>query len=286
MCWESTHTIKMIHGLWGATLIQCVLGPSSLFAQRTQDPEPFIVGVTEHIHSNVLDEDRVLNIFLPQGYSADTAASYPVIYLLDGSLGEDIIHVAGAVQFASFEWIKWLPPSIIVGIANVDRKRDFTFPTNIATDKEKFPNTGGSANFIRYLGDEVVPFVEQQYRTGPDRMLIGQSLGGLLATEVLFKRPELFNRYMIVSPSLWWDNRSLLDVSPAFSTQAGTAPKEVFIAVGKEGKGMVGPAKKLAAILRKNGGIRVGFTYLAEFDHTNNMHSAIIEGVRWMGSTR
>jgi len=286
MYWESTNTIKMIHRLWGAILVLVILDPSSLFAQRTQDPEPFIVGVTEHIHSNVLDEDRVLNIFLPQGYTADTAASYPVIYLLDGSLDEDIIHVGGAVQFASFEWIKWLPPSIVVGIANVDRKRDFTFPTTITSDKEKFPTTGGSSNFIRYLGDEVVPFVEQHYRTGPDRMLIGQSLGGLLATEVLFKRPGLFNRYMIVSPSLWWDQMSLLKQEPEFVVNKDSAPEMVFIAVGNEGKGMVGPAKRLAATLKKKTTIRVGYAYLREFDHANNMHRAIMEGARWMGSTR
>lgn len=277
---------KFINGICATASILCALGPLPLAAQRTQSPEQFVIGVTENIHSQALGEDRVLNIVLPQGYNTDTAANYPVIYLLDGSVEEDIIHVSGAVQFASFEWINWLPPSIIVGIANVDRKRDLTFPTSIASDKEKFPTTGGSANFMRYLADEVVPFVEQQYRTGPDRMLIGQSLGGLLATEVLFKRPEVFSRYLIVSPSLWWDNRSLLDVVPAFSTNNSTAPKEVFIAVGKEGKGMVGPAKKLAALLKKQKNIRVGYQYLPEFDHTNNMHRAVMEGARWMGWTR
>ncbi|MEZ4739278.1 MAG: alpha/beta hydrolase-fold protein [Flavobacteriales bacterium] len=254
-------------------------------AQRTQEPEPFVLGVIESIRSEVLGEDRVLNIHLPHGYAADSAATYPVIYLVDGSADEDFIHISGAVQFASFPWIEWLEPSIVVGIANVDRKRDLTFPTNNGDDKAQFPTTGGSAAFMHFLADELIPFVEGHYCTGPGRTLIGQSLGGLFATEVLLKRPELFTRYMIVSPSLWWDDGSLLKVEPAFMTNKEKAPRSVFIAVGKEGKGMVGPAKDLAAIVRKQGVVRVGFRYFPEYGHADPLHGAVMEGFRWAGST-
>ena len=157
-------------------------------------PEPFVFGVAEFIRSTALGEDRTLNIYLPFGYSADSAATYPVIYLIDGSADEDFIHVSGAVQFASYPWIEWVRPSIVVSIANVDRKRDLTFLTSIAEDKAQFPTTGGSAGFIRFLGDELIPFIDANFHTSSDRMLIGQSMGGLFATDVLFKRPELFSR--------------------------------------------------------------------------------------------
>lgn len=251
-------------------------------AQRTEVPAPFALGVSETLHSHVLGEDRVLNIALPQGYHPDSAARYPVIYVLDGSADEDFIHLSGLVQFASFPWIEWLPPSIVVGISNVDRKRDFTHPTTIAEDKLKFPTTGGSSAFVRFIGEELVPFIASNYRTNDVRMLIGQSLGGLLASEVLIKDPGLFDRYLIVSPSLWWDDGSLLEVEPAFLREPNRAPKQVYIAVGREGKVMVHGAKKLASIAKKSFVTKVGFLHLSDFDHGNILHRAVHDGLRWM----
>lgn len=244
---------------------------------------PFAIGEVRQLHSQVLGEERTLNIALPQGYHPDSAARYPVIYLLDGGADEDFIHVAGAVQFAAFEWIAWQRPSIVVGIVNVDRKRDLTFPTTIARDKEQFPTTGGSAAFMRFIGEEVIPFVEANYRTNADRMLVGQSLGGLFAAEVLIKRPELFNRYLIVSPSIWWDDGSLLKAPAAFLGDPAKAPEEVYIAVGKEGKRMEGDAKRLYALVKKSVKIRSGFGFLPRYDHANILHQAVLDGFRWMG---
>ena len=92
---------------------------------------PFVLGVIEEIQSSALKEKRILNIYLPEGYDQNDSAKYPVIYLLDGSAHEDFIHIAGLVQFNSFEWINQVPKSIVVGIATVDRRRDFTFPTSV-----------------------------------------------------------------------------------------------------------------------------------------------------------
>ena len=263
-----------------SAFVCCVAGAS---AQRTKPPEPFILGVTESIRSTYLGEDRILNIYLPPGYAADTAADYPVIYLLDGSADEDFLHVTGAVQFASFEWLQWVPTSIVVGIANVDRKRDLTHPTTIAADKEKFPTTGGSVAFQQFLAQELIPFVNAHYRAGGARTLIGQSLGGLFATEVLTRTPYLFQHYIIVSPSLWWDNGSLLDLpmDSYFAPDIGVAT--VYIAVGKEGRVMVKGAKRLAARARKNAGVRVGFNHLPDHDHANILHRALLDAFRWRG---
>lgn len=147
-------------------------------AQRVGDPVPYTIGVVETLHSATLGEDRILNIHLPPGYGTDTTQRYPLIVLLDGSADEDFLHVVGGLQFASYPWINWMPPSIVVGIANVDRKRDLTFPTTIAGDKAQFPTTGGSAAFMQFLEREVLPFVEREYRVTDHRTLIGQSLGG------------------------------------------------------------------------------------------------------------
>ena len=194
----------------------------------------FVLGKIETFHSNELNEDRTLNIYLPAGY--DSTLSYPVIYLLDGSADEDFIHIAGLVQYGNYDWIKMVSKSIVVGISNVDRKRDFTFPTTIEQDKKDYPTTGSSAKFIAFVEKELQPFVETKYRTSGSKTIIGQSLGGLLATEILFKKPTLFTNYIIISPSIWWDNESLFKVSPKFLQTDFSQKTKVFVGVGAEGK--------------------------------------------------
>lgn len=247
---------------------------------------PFNIGETRVLHSAVLGEERTLNIALPPGYNDSDTTRYPVIYLLDGSADEDFIHVVGALQFASFEWVAWQQPSIVVGIATVDRRRDFTFPTTIAADKEAFPTTGGSAAFLRFLSEELIPHVDAGFRTAPDRLLIGQSLGGLLATEVLMTRPELFQRYLIISPSIWWDGGSVLKRPAAFLEKPELAPRKVTVIVGKEGKVMERDAKRVYTLVRSNKAIDARFKYMPLHDHANVMHNAVIDGFRLLGTDR
>jgi len=255
----------------------------SASAQRTTAPTPFTLGVTEHLHSTRLGEDRILNIALPQGYHPDSAARYPVVYLLDGSADEDFIHISGLLQFTAFEWIGWQRPSIVVGIANVDRQRDLTFPTTVAADKEKFPTTGGSADFMHFIAHEVMPFVDANYNTFPDRTLVGQSLGGLFAIEMLLRKPGIIQHFVIVSPSLWWDNESLLEVNDDALSAPDIGIASIYVAVGKEGKFMTRPAKKLVAKLRKTTIPRIRYQYFPDLDHANILHRAALEGFRWMG---
>ena len=247
------------------------------FSQKESAPRvPFSIGETIHFQSNILGEERVLNIYLPHSYSGDSIQNYPVIYLLDGSADEDFIHVSGLVQFGSYLWIKMLPESIVVGISNVDRKRDFTFPTTIAQDKIDFPTTGGSAKFIKCLSEEIIPLVEKEYRTKEGKTLIGQSLGGLLATEILYDHPSMFDHYFIISPSIWWNNQTILE--KPIPTLAEN--QSVFVAVGAEGKMMRGDAKSLFKKISsvKTNKSKVFFECFPEQDHADVLHLALYEG--------
>ena len=139
------------------------------------------------------------------------------------------------VQFNSFEWINQVPKSIVVGIATVDRRRDFTFPTTIEKDQKRFATSGHSDKFIAFIEKELQPFIEKKYKTNESKTIIGQSLGGLLGTEILLKKPFLFNKYVIVSPSLWWNNGSLLNLDSEMLKENFKQQTEIYIAVGKEG---------------------------------------------------
>lgn len=244
----------------------------------------FVLGQSLTIRSNVLSEERDLNIYLPASYFKEERKSYPVIYLFDGSKDEDFIHVAGIVQFGSFSWIKMLPESIVVGIGNVDRKRDFTYPSNSKLDQKEFPTSGHSKVFIEFIEKELQPFINSKFRTESLNTVIGQSLGGLLATEILFKKPDLFDNYIIVSPSLWWDDENLLATELA-NYNSG---KSIYIAVGDEGEVMKRTAKALFTKLseqRKLDAI-LHFEYLADKNHGDALHTAVYNAFEWLFSSR
>lgn len=238
--------------------------------------ETLSIGESLTFHSDILEEDRILNIHLPPGYAAETA--YPVIYLLDGSRNEDFLHITGLVQFFQLQF--GMPEVIIIGIANVDRKRDFTFPTDLEDLKRDIPTSGHSDAFIQCLERELIPFVENRYKTADSRYLIGQSLGGLLATEILLTKPVLFTHYLLVSPSLWWDDESLLDRASVYLAGHTKMPEYVFIAVGKkEHPVMRKDAKKLYKILA-SAHVQPGKTDLLimqKEDHASILHNSIYE---------
>ncbi len=233
----------------------------------------FSIGKSIKIKSIILGETRDLNIYLPLSYSSDSLKSYPVIYLLDGSKDEDFVHISGIVQFGSFSWINMIPESIVVGIGNVDRKKDFTYPSNSELDQKDFPTSGKSDNFIEFLQKELLPFIDSTFRTGIGKTIIGQSLGGLLATEILFKTPDLFDNYIIVSPSLWWDNEALLDYQPLNYT----TEKSIYIAVGKEGEIMERTSKELYDKVnnKRKENTKLFFEFLEDKTHGDTLHEAV-----------
>src|SRR3712207_3662198 len=116
-----------------------------------------------------------------------------------------------------------MPEMIVVGISNTDRTRDLT-PTRVARLPDNpnagFPTSGGADKFLKFIETELIPMVESKYRTQPYRALAGHSLGGLFAVHTLVTKPELFNSYIAVSPSLQWDNYEEIDrVKEFFKTR-------------------------------------------------------------------
>jgi uncharacterized protein len=259
--------------------------------KQTDNIKPFVIGVIEEIQSVQLAEKRILNIYFPEGYNKADTVKYPVIYLLDGSADEDFIHIVGLVQFNNFSWINRVPKSIVVGIANTDRKRDFTYPTTIDKAKNRYKTAGKSEKFIGFIEKELQPHIESRYRTNSSKTIIGQSLGGLLAVEILFKKPTLFNKYIIISPSLWWDNGSLLNLNPQILADTFTQQTDIYIGVGKEGlsPGDVPHVMEVDANLlfekiksTKSKKLNTYFDYLPQEDHATITHQAVFNAFRFL----
>lgn len=246
-----------------------------VFAQNG-NVKPLTIGEIRTLKSEILNEERTLNIYLPQNFVK--TKTYPIIYLLDGSINEDFIHVSGLVQF--FNLMYAMPETIIIGIANVDRKKDFTFHTDLKDLQKDYPTTGHSDKFIGFLEKELKPYIESQFKT-TDTYIFGQSLGGLLATEILLKKPEMFNNYFIISPSLWWDDESLLKQANQLLSKTSDAKKFVYVSVGKgEHKVMVKDAEDLYDILKKSNkkNWTVEYKMMDDDNHATILHRSLYEG--------
>ncbi len=246
------------------------------------EPPTLTYGTVSTLHSAALGEDRRLNVYVPAGFPDST--HFDVLYLLDGSAHEDYLHVTGVVDY--FVTYGMLPPTMVVGISNVDRRRDFTQPTRVPDDRKAYPTSGHSDAFVTFLGEELLPYVDAHWKTTATRTIVGQSLGGLLATQVLLEHPAYFTRYLIVSPSLWWDEQSLIKGAPAALAAHATAGRTVFVSVSEEPDDMKSTARALDVAL--NGahwpGMREMFQFYPRETHATDLHISVYDGLKFFGA--
>jgi hypothetical protein len=134
-----------------------------------------------------------------------------------------------------------MPPLIVVGIANTDRIRDLT-PTHTSENDPSgqaiSPTSGGGDRFFNFIQSELMPEIEKRYRTVPYKIFVGHSLGGLIAIHILTSRPEMFDAYIAVSPSLWWDRQHTLHQAQNFFAAHEELDKAFFFSLGGEGPDM------------------------------------------------
>ncbi len=186
----------------------------------------------QHITSTITGEEYDLYINLPRNYQ-DQSRTFPVLYLLDGQWDFPLVmSVFGEQYYDGF-----VPEIVIVGITwrgsnlNYDslRVRDFT-PTTVP----QLPHSGNALKFLEFIKKELIPFIEANYRVVPnDRTLVGSSLGGLFTLYALFYENELFNRYILTSPSLQWDNGVLYNFEKSFAVKKSPFPIKLYMAIGE-----------------------------------------------------
>lgn len=262
---------------------------SRLQAQFVKTPVTF--GETTVFPSKILEEERRVNIYVPPSYMDGAGKKYPVVYILDGGVEEDFFHLTSLLRFSAQAWVDRFPEAIVVGIENVNRRRDFTFvvPNLDFLEEEGFPKTsfvahGQSAKYIQFLGEELKPFIEGTYRTEDRSVVIGESLAGLLATEILLKKPTLFTDYIIISPSLWWGGRSLL--SEAHVLLNKNLKKEVNVYIGAPSKDedtkMFNEVEQLHGIVEKSSKIHTVFDYLPQETHATVIHQAVYNALLFL----
>lgn len=177
----------------------------------------------------MLGETRRINVYTPPNYAAAGETRYPLLYMPDGGVEEDFPHVIRTVDEAirSGE----LRPLIVIGIENTERRRDMTGPTEVASDREIAPHVGGSANFRAFIRDELMPAVRERVRGSGETGIMGESLAGLFVVETFLLEPVLFDHYIAMSPSLWWNHQALLRSAADKLRALPTRPTTFFLTV-------------------------------------------------------
>lgn len=246
-------------------------------ARAADKSAPLVIGETFNLVSKVLGETRRINVYLPPGYAESGAARLPVLYMPDGGLGEDFLHVAGLVQVSVGNGT--MRPYLLVGIENTERRRDMTGPTESEEDKKIAPRVGGSEAFRRFIREELMPEVKSRYRTTNETAVVGESLAGLFVVETLLVEPELFDTYIAFDPSLWWNNQKLLGDAGRRLAARPALKKRLYFAASSE---MGGLAEKFADALGRHAppGVRWHYEKMPDEKHSTIYHPAALKAFR------
>jgi predicted alpha/beta superfamily hydrolase len=239
---------------------------------------PLTIGETFSINSKRLNEKRRINVYLPPGYAESANARLPVLYMLDGGVAEDFLHVAGLVQVSVGN--ETMRPFILVGIENTQRRRDLTGPTEVAEDKKIAAKVGGSEAFRAFVRDELMPEVKARYRTTKEAAIVGESLAGLFVVETFLLEPELFDTYIAFDPSLWWNNGKLVKDAGAKLRAQPKLGKVLYLASSSEDRDDV--TQKFADVLKKDApaGVRWHHEKMPEEKHATIYHPAALKAFR------
>jgi len=220
-----------------------------------------------YIHSILNGKKYQLLVSLPDNYSHKDTAHYPVLYVLDGYYSFPLIYSTKLALGLGGQIENVIIVSIADSILNTptwfaSRWSDYT-PSYSAVDDSSTAaemhlpqgtlKSGGASAFLNTLRNQIMPYIDNQYKTTKDQGIAGHSIGGLFAAYCLLKAPDVFRRYGINSPSLWWDNRKLFDMEKSFSEKNNILNAQVFMSVGSlENKMMVSSMTGFADSLKKH----------------------------------
>jgi predicted alpha/beta superfamily hydrolase len=248
-------------------------------ADAAEQAAPLVIGETFTLQSKVLNETRRINVYLPPGYADAPDKRFPVLYMPDGGLAEDFLQVAGLVQVCVGNGT--MRPLVLVGIENTQRRRDLTGPTQNEEDRKIAPRVGGSAAFREFLRDELMPDVKARYRTTDETGIVGESLAGLFVIETFLLEPDLFDTYIAIDASLWWNDGALVNSAAERLRAQPYAKKWLWFARSSEERG--DGAERLFALLQSGisvPGLLWRFEQFPEEKHATIYHPAALMAFR------
>jgi predicted alpha/beta superfamily hydrolase len=262
--------------IYSMLLLACIYVSTAIVSAQTKTD-------THKILSAYNKKEYQLKVLLPENYSANDTLRYPILYVLDGdystNLFQSTLHL--------FSLAPELQDVIIVTIDGVNRSHeqwlasryyDYTPSSDPQADtaiarfmKTPIVPSGGADAFLQTLEKQILPWVEQHYKTNADKGLYGHSLGGLFAAHCLLQKPNLFRKYSINSPSLWWRQGEMAKQFAATATANAAIDARVFLSAGKlEGNFMIAPIDAFEKVINTNfPGIKMNYKIFEDETHVS-----------------
>lgn len=274
--------------IWSLLLTLIGIMMATPAAAQLQGGAPLAIGESYLIRSETLAGDRILTVRLPLEYELEPERAFPVVYLLDGGPDQDFVHIAGIAQ--SRELNGTFEPFILVGIQSTERRHFFTPAVADPGPYEEALGTspGGSATYREFLRYEIQPLVEASFRTNGHRTVIGESLGGLFVIETLLRDPTLFDDYIAISPSLWWEEMQYGREAPDFLAQMPEGERRLYLTIANEGYWHAEGTERLVTALREHAPAGLEWTYVpveGSETHASIYHPMALDAFRALYGT-
>ena len=213
--------------------------------------EPYVLGQTYTVRTAILEgETRKVTVRLPVEYDADAELRFPVVYVLDGGPEQDFAHIAGIAQSREMNYS--FEPFIVVGIQSVNRRHELSPAVADPGPYEEAlrATPGGSAKYRRFLREELKPLIEANFRTDGHDAVMGESLAGLFVVETLLEDPALFDDYIAISPSMWWETMKYGREAADYLARHPAGKRRLYLTSANEGDWHREGTERLVTALR------------------------------------
>ncbi len=265
---------------------------AALFLGSCQSPTPtppppplageieISIGTSMPLHSKIYDESRTISIVLPLGYNENNK-DYPVLYLLDGGVHQDLIPMAGMAALATLSG--QYREFILVGVQSNNRYVELTTPSTNEEDLKYLPENGGAQKFRQHLLEEVMPFINDRCRTSDESAIIGESLAGLFIVETFLHAPESFTHYVAISPSLWWRDMDLSkEAAAVLQAESFPSDRSLYLTIADEGGTMIEGMQRVVKALENKAPENLTWWYQPKpEEHHNTIYNpATLEALR------
>ncbi len=259
--------LLLVVSLIAATLFSPIVQADAV--SQVDVPKAFLADVDNHVLKSKVhkkaERQFQISVALPLSYK-NSEQAYPVLYALDANGEFGLVAETARMLAMAGE----IPELIVVGIGYPTggrflysvkyRTLDYT-PTKVPEEEkaEGLPDflvpagTGGAQKFLQFMRKQLIPFIEKEYRVKTDeRVLLGHSLGGLFTTYALFRANGLFQRFVIGSPSLWWDDRVMFKKEKRYAKKYKALPVRAFFSAGSNDTDrIVAALKDFIAVLKE-----------------------------------
>jgi len=227
------------------------------------------------LKSSILNEERKVFIYLPDGYE-EVNAAYPVLYILtqgDSEFKETVEEIRSIVQKHH------LPELMVIGIADINGMRDLT-PTRSASYG---PESGGASLFLKHIKTEVIPYIDENYKTKPFRIIQGHSIVGAFCVFAFLSDPDIFDAYILSSPYFVYDDNQkyLINNTESFFTKRASQNNFLYITVGNEPV-LIGCIDEFLGIVKnkKPQGVEWKYEIKKDKNHRSIMQVVLEDGLR------